>query len=183
MKKLVLLIATGFLFLSCEKEIVQSPNNEGQNINLAKGTANISSNGNTQISGLGFYAVSPECEPLVTGAAAALRLTGDLEGCLYVFIDEFDCSPSGTYREVGREYFVGTYKGETGTFRTTYRFEAKYQGCAEDGAPLGLEIFGRCQHPLVDGSGTGVFEGVTGRVDFKDDIDAGNFPYRGHLKF
>ena len=51
-------------------------------------------------------------------------------------------------------------------------------------APMqALEIFGRCQHPIVAGSGTGVFEGVTGRLDFKDDIAAGNFPYRGHFKF
>ena len=177
------MIATGLLFLSCEKEIAQNPNNDRDNINLAKGADQISANGATQVSGLGFVAVAPECEPLVEGAALALRLTGDFEGCLYQFVDEFECSPSGTYREVGREYFVGTYKGRTGTFLTTYRFEAKYEGCAENGGPLGAEIFGRCQHPIVEGSGTGVFEGVTGRLDFKDDIEAENFPYRGHLKF
>jgi hypothetical protein len=48
---------------------------------------------------------------------------------------------------------------------------------------LGAEIFGRCQHPIVNGSGEGVFSGVTGRLDMKDDIEAGNYPYRGHLKF
>jgi hypothetical protein len=110
-------------------------------------------------------------------------LTGDLKGCLNVFIDDFECSPSGTYREEGREYFVGTYKGKTGTFWTGYKFEGKYEGCAANGAALGAEIFGRCQHPIVEGSGEGAFEGVTGRLDFKDDIEAGNFPYRGHLQF
>ena len=42
---------------------------------------------------------------------------------------------------------------------------------------------GRCQHLVLEGSGTGVFGGVTGRLDFKDDVEAGNFPYRGQLRF
>lgn len=139
--------------------------------------------GAIQISGVGFFAEPGECNSESQGATYAVKMTGDLEGCLYVFVDEFDCSPSGTYREEGREYFVGTYNGAFGSFWTGYKFEAKYEGCAENGAPLGAEIFGRCQHPIVKGSGDGVFEGVTGRLDFKDDVEAGNFPYRGHLKF
>jgi hypothetical protein len=135
--------------------------------------------GNTQISGVGFYATPAEC-PLPLNAAYAVKMTGDLQGCLYAFIDEYECSPSGTYREQGREHFVGTYNGQTGEFWTTYKFEAKFEDCVA-GAPLGPEIFGRCQHPLVAGSGTGVFAGVTGRLDMKDDIEAGNFPYRGHI--
>ena len=146
-------------------------------------TAVNNSNGATQISGVGLFDATDACNSAGQGAALALTLTGDLEGCHYFFIDEFECSPSGTYREKGRELFVGTYKGQPGTFWTTYRFEAKYEGCAENGAALGLEILGRCQHPIVEGSGTGVFEGVTGRLDFKDDIEAGDYPYRGHLRF
>jgi hypothetical protein len=144
-------------------------------------TTAINSVGAIQISGVGFYATTGECDYENQGAAYAIRMTGDLEGCLYAFIDEFECSPSGTYREEGREYFVGMYKGQSGTFWTTYKFEARYEGC--DGGPLGAEIFGRCQHPIVAGSGTGVFGGVTGQLNFKDDIEAGNFPYRGHLRF
>ncbi|MEO7801138.1 MAG: hypothetical protein ABIR81_04025, partial [Ginsengibacter sp.] len=135
-------------------------------------------------SGVGFLATTDECNsPLGQGAAFAVKMTGDLEGCLYAFIDEFECSPSGTYREEGRELFIGTYKGEAGSFRTAYKFEGKYEDCAENGGASGAEIFGRCQHPIVAGSGDGVFAGVTGRLDFKDDIAAGNFPYRGHLRF
>jgi hypothetical protein len=104
-------------------------------------------------------------------------MTGDLQGCLYVFVETAECSPSGTYRETGNEIFVGQYNGGAGTFRTTYKFEAKYQDCPN----LVGEIVGRCQHPIIAGSGNGVFAGVTGRLDFKDDIEAGNFPYRGHL--
>ena len=146
-------------------------------------TATNNSAGATQISGVGFFDATDACNSAGQGAAYALTLTGDLEGCHYFFIDEFECSPSGTYREAGRELFVGTYNGQYGTFWTTYRFEAKYEGCAENGSPLGAEILGRCQHPIVEGSGTGVFEGVTGRLDFKDDIQAGNFPYRCHFRW
>ena len=144
-------------------------------------TANNSA-GATQISGVGSYATTGECNYESQGAAFALRMTGDLVGCLYVFIDDFECSPSGTYREEGREFFVGTYNGQSGMFWTTYKFEAKYEGC-NNGAPLGAEIFGRCQHPIVAGSGTGVFNGVNGQLNIKDDIEAGNFPYRGQLRF
>lgn len=140
-------------------------------------------NGATQISGLGFWDATDGCNSAGQGADFALTMSGDLEGCLYVFVDDFECSPSGTYREAGRELFIGTYNGQSGTFRTTYKFEAKYEGCSDDGSYLGLEILGRCQHPIVNGSGTGVFYGVTGRLDLKDDIEAGNYPYRGHLKF
>lgn len=151
---------------------------QGSDLKYAKG----SSQGATQLSGIGFFDATDECNSAGQGAAYSISLTGDFVGCLYTYVDDFECSPSGTYREIGREYFVGTYNGESGTFRTTYRFEAKYEGCAEDGSYVGAEIKGRCQHPLVKGSGTGVFEGVTGRLDFKDDIEAANYPYRGHLK-
>ena len=167
------------ILFACSKD--NNPVSQKEALPEEQTSANIS--GATQLSGVGFYATAGECDYVTQGAAYAVRMTGDLEGCLYAFIDEFECSPSGTYREEGREFFVGTYNGQSGTFWTAYKFEAKYEGCAENGAPLGPEIFGRCQHPIVEGSGTGVFGGVTGRLDFKDDIEAGNFPYRGHLRF
>ncbi len=137
--------------------------------------------GATQISGIGFFAEEDDCDdPEGKDADYALVMTGDLEGCLYTFIATAESSPSGTYRETGTELFVATEEDGTvvGTFETTYRFEAKY----EDVANPATEIFGRCQHPIVEGSGTGIYAGVTGRLDFKDDIEAGNFPYRGHLR-
>ncbi len=135
--------------------------------------------GATQISGIGSYAEEGDCvDPEGAGAAYALVMSGDLEeGCLYTFVETAVSSPSGTYRETGTELFVAS--DGSGTFETTYRFEAKY----EDVTDPATEIFGRCQHPIVEGSGTGDFEGVTGRIDMKDDIEAGNFPYRGHLRW
>jgi len=145
--------------------------------------SNASEAGASQIGGVGFFATENECDAAGMGATFAVRMTGDLEGCLFVFVDKFGCNQSGTYKEEGREYFIGTYNGQSGTFWTDYKFEAKYEGCANTGAPLGVELFGRCQHPLVKGSGTGVFAGATGRVDMKDDVLAGNFPYRGHISY
>lgn len=136
--------------------------------------------GATQISGVGFFAEPGECtDSEGDGSDFALTLTGDLEGCHYVFVETAECSPSGTYVETGTEISVGRYNGEAGTFRTTYLFTAKYEDCPN----LVGEIVGRCQHPIIAGSGTGVFAGVSGRLDFKDDIAAGNFPYRGHLRW
>lgn len=140
-------------------------------------------NGASQVSGIGYYDAEDECDSGAHGATFAVKMSGDLEGCLLIFVDSYTCRPSGVYYEEGRELFVGSYLGESGSFWTTYKFEAKYEGCAEDGSYLGLEIFGRCQHPIVKGSGQGVFEGVTGRLDMKDDIEEGNYPYRGHFKF
>jgi len=147
------------------------------------GSVSKSTKGAAQLSGVSYFDATDACNSGGQGAAYSLNMTGDLEGCLYTYVDEFECSPSGTYREIGREYFVGTYKGQSGTFRTNYKFEAKYEGCAANGSYIGAEIKGRCQHPIVVGSGTGVFEGVTGRLNMKDDIEAGNYPYTGHLQF
>jgi hypothetical protein len=136
--------------------------------------------GATQISGIGFFAAPAECnDPEGVGSDYDLTMTGDLEGCHYVFIETARCSAGGTYNETGTETFVGLYNGAPGTFRTTYRFTARYTDCAN----LVGELVGRCQHPITAGSGEGVFEGVTGRLDFKDDIELGNFPYRGHFRW
>ena len=145
----------------------------------------LASKGATQISGIGFFDEAAACDLVVKGEGAdfALLLTGDLEGCLFVYVDSHNCSPSGTYRETGTEKFVGIYNGQFGTFETSYRFEAKYEGCDEDGFFFGAEIFGRCQHPITKESGTGVFDGVTGRLDFKDNVETGELPFRGHLKY
>ena len=139
--------------------------------------------GATRIAGVAFFA-NPDADECVgdaegNGSDFALKMTGDLEGCHYVFIADATCSPSGTYRETGTEIFVGEYNGQVGTFATTYLFTAKLESCPD----LATEIWGRCQHPIVRGTGTDDFEGVTGRFDIKDDLEAGNFPYRGHLRW
>ena len=108
-----------------------------------------------------------------------LWLEGDLEGCWNISVGDSRETPSGIYIETGTELFVGCMNVDgveaCGSFATTYRFEAKF-------AANGDQIFGRCQHPIVSGSGTGDFEGVTGRLDFKDDVETGEAFYTGHIK-
>jgi hypothetical protein len=106
-------------------------------------------------------------------------LEGDLEGCWYTdTIETGKKMPSGVYIETGTETFVGctSVDGEDtcGSFSTTYRFSNKFTASGE-------QIFGRCQHPIVAGSGTGDFEGATGRLDFKDDVETGEAAYCVHV--
>src|SRR5918993_4293423 len=96
--------------------------------------------GATQISGVAVLDEADICDSANVGADYALLMSGDLEGCLYTFVETAESSPSGTYRETGTELFVGSTSEGAGAFETTYRFEAKY----EDVANPATEIFGRC---------------------------------------
>ena len=106
-------------------------------------------------------------------------LTGSIEGCLYAKVETTKLIPSGVYLESGEEVVVGSLDGgPVGTFATTYKFESKW----DPDVLTGVELRGRCQHPIVKGSGTGGFEGASGRLDFKDIIgDPVTFDYRGHI--
>jgi hypothetical protein len=108
-----------------------------------------------------------------------LVMTGSLEACLYtnVLTATDNGAPSGVYQERGEEIFVGSLNGgPEGTFGTTYKFTSQW-----DPDLSGSEVRGRCEHPIVSGSGTGGFDGATGRIDFKDDVATGTFLYRGHI--
>ena len=79
-------------------------------------------------------------------------MRGSLDGCWYERIETARTTGGGVYLESGTELFVGRLDGgPAGTFTTTYKFEAKLNA---DGA----EVRGRCQHPIVSGSGTGGFQ-------------------------
>ncbi len=106
------------------------------------------------------------------------EMTGSLVGCWYTNgYEVVQNTRSGVYQERGTETFVGCLVEDgvevaCGSFDTTYKFTAKF-------APDGAEIHGRCQHPLA--SGLEEFLGATGRVDFKDVVETGQFFYRGHI--
>jgi hypothetical protein len=134
----------------------------------------------TQIAGVGVFAGTGECADAEgQGSNFALTISGDLAGCWYVFVETVTCSPSGTYQQTGQEIFVGQYNGQAGTFKTNYHTEAKFQDCSN----VATKVFGRCQHPIADGSGEGVFAGVSGRIDVNDDVEAQTFPFKGHLQW
>ncbi|MFN0095085.1 MAG: hypothetical protein ACKVVT_09965 [Dehalococcoidia bacterium] len=138
-------------------------------------TVTAGAGGAAQVDGIAKFAPAGECTE-IAGVFPPLKMEGDLVGCWYTtWLEPTVSTPSGVYQEVGTETFIGCLAdGVTcGTFNTTYRFTAKF-------APSGAEIHGRCQHPIV--SGTGGFAGATGRIDFKDDVVNGCFYYRGHLK-
>ena len=135
-----------------------------------------------QISGVAFYDPGGICPSGPAGYTLVppTVMTGSLEGCWYtkVVTAKDNGRPSGVYQERGEEIFVGTLDdGPVGTFATTYKFSSKW----DPDVSTGSEVHGRCQHPIVAGSGTGGFAGVTGRVDFKDDVATGEFIYRGHI--
>ena len=74
--------------------------------------------GATQITGIGWPPSEVQClgvgvpeDELPYDFATALE--GDIEGCQYVWVDSFKCSPGGTYLETGRELYVASYEGET----------------------------------------------------------------------
>ena len=140
--------------------------------------ASAGGNGTYQLDGIGYPSDFGECnDPEGAGADFPILLTGNINGCLYQFWGPGEFRPSNTYIERGTELFVGcTDDGRCGSFETTYVFTAKYEDDNFNG-----QKFGRCQHPVAAGTGTGDFTGVTGRLDFKDDLVAGNFPLRGHL--
>ena len=155
---------------------------------LGEPTATSSSN-TLQISGRAVYDVSGSiCSGPPSGYAdfvdyPPLVLSGSLQGCWYTKVDTFknNGAPSGIYLETGREVFVGSLNGgPIGVFATGYKFESKW----DPNVSTGTEVHGRCQHPLVAGSGTGGFAGATGRLDFKDIVaDPSNiyYIYRGHI--
>lgn len=146
-------------------------------LGLAAPASADSGNGNIQLEALGEVAGPGECTDLASDLP--IKLTGDLEGCLYQYFGPGGFRPSNTYKEIGTEVFVGCLAdGETcGTFETTYVFTGRFSDDQFNG-----QVWGRCQHPIVAGSGTGDFEEATGRLDFKDNVDAGNFSMRGHIK-
>lgn len=145
--------------------------------------AGAAGNGTIEISGVGFGV--DECEGKTSNVT--LEMTGDLEGCLYATVTDSAWIPSsGIYLEQGTERFEGCLdvhgtEKVCGAFATTYRFTAKFPPGGDE-PDFTQEIHGRCQHPIVEGSGEDDFEGVTGRFNINDDVDAGTFPYRGHVK-
>lgn len=136
----------------------------------------------------------------IPGADLALALTGDLQGCWGMFVQDYTCKQLDDYDlyiEKGREVFIGKYKGRHGTFKTTYTFEGAYaKGFCESFDPT-LEVAGGCTHRISGVSG--VFDDAKGLIKFLDvitgvtgdpvtgEFQAGtggnNFPYYGRITF
>jgi len=126
--------------------------------------------GNTQVSGQTNF---NECSDMDADYAFAIQ--GDLDGCVYGFITKaLFHEGSGTYQEWADEVFIGSWGDLEGTFELTEFYTAKFTESFD-------LVFARCKHPIKTGTGTGDFEGITGRLDFKDDVSTGIAYYTGHL--
>jgi hypothetical protein len=119
-----------------------------------------------------------------SAAFGSFTMTGDLVGCWYTDTLVLDgLHPSGTVQLSGTEHFVGCLDlggdgscgagDPTGTFSTTFTFTGKYD-------TSGNEIHGRCNHPIV--SGTGGFAGSGGVINFIDDVTTGDASYTGSIR-
>ena len=99
----------------------------------------------------------------VEGSDFALQMTGDLEGCLSIFVQGYTCKEVNgfaRYTERGREAFVGRWRGGNGRFTTTYNVDAAYaQGFCES-FDFSLELSGSCIHRIQ--GRTGVFANAAG---------------------
>jgi hypothetical protein len=118
------------------------------NVALATGDGSIRISGNTVYSDCG-----------VTGSDFALLMTGDLEGCLSIFVQSYTCrevNGFAHYTERGREAFVGNLRGKHGRFTTTYTINAAYASGFCDSLDYSLELSGSCVHHIQ--GKTGAFE-------------------------
>ncbi len=150
--------------------------------------SSVSAQGAQRIAGIGYFEGEEACDEPITNSAgvspdASLDMTGDLQGCLYIFIETYECMPGGVYIEDGHEIYVGSgAEGDDGTFQTEYRFVAHFPSEADCHAFTNM-IRGRCQHPIVAGSGTGDYRGVTGKFQMVDNVEEGYADYLGLLHF
>ena len=92
----------------------------------------------------------------VDGSDVALLLTGDLKGCLSIFVQDYSCrelNGFAHYKERGREAFNGTWRGGRGRFTTKYTINAAYaQGFCQS-FDFSLELSGSCTHHITGRSG------------------------------
>ena len=158
------------------------------NVALATGDRNIAISGNSTFSDCGL-----------AGSDLALLMTGDLKGCLSIFVQGFTCKELNGfdhYKERGREVFVGTWRGKNGRFTTDYTVSAAYAKGFCQSFDFTLQLSGSCIHNIHGRSGVfadagGVFtlfdvvtnvtgDPVTGA--FAPGSGASNFLYSGRIQ-
>lgn len=107
----------------------------------------------------------------VEGSDFALLFTGDLKGCLSIFVQGYTCKEVkgfAHYTERGREAFVGKWRGQQGRFTTTYTVDAAYAQGFCSSFDFSLELSGSCIHKMTGKSG--VFTGTEGEYTMFDVI-------------
>lgn len=130
----------------------------------------VSAGGMTQVSWTAVYDGNSDdpghCDELESILTLEL-IEGDLIGCWYTTDASSTMTRSGVIHERGTETFIGEWNRQPVEFDTVYRFTGKFDAD-------GNEVHGRCHHPIVGGD-------VDGRIGFTNDVETGEFYYRGHL--
>jgi hypothetical protein len=134
----------------------------------------------------------------IEGSDFALLFTGDLKGCLSIFVQGYTCKERNGfahYTERGRETFVGKWRGKNGRFTTKYTVDAAYAAGFCESFDFSLELSGSCIHKVQGRSGVfenaegvytmfDVITNVTGDPvtgEFKAGSGANNFLYAGRI--
>jgi hypothetical protein len=162
---------------------------------LAAGNAAWATGNSTAISGNSTFS---DCGK--AGSDFALLMTGDLEGCLSIFVQGYTCTEKPDfdhYTERGWESFVGTLRGKRGGFTTHYTVDAAYAKGFCKSFDYSLELSGSCIHKITGKWGR--FEGAEGVFTLFDVITnvtgdpvtgafqagsgANNFLYNGRINF
>jgi hypothetical protein len=107
----------------------------------------------------------------IDGSDLALLMTGDLEGCLSIFVRGFTCKELvgfDQYIERGREVFVGTYHGKQGRFTTNYTVNSVYAKGFCQSFDFSTELSGSCIHHVQGRSG--IFSNAEGVLTLFDVI-------------
>lgn len=152
-------------------------------LGLMASPASAAGNGVTQVSGATDSSACDDGPGDWAASDYAFHISGDLTGCVYGLVTDGRCHPSGMYQEVADEIFVSDANSDD-TFEMTEFFWAKFEfDVTCDFDTITAQVFGGCKHPIKAGTGTGIYEGVTGRLDFKDDVDLGIAFYTGHLRW
>jgi hypothetical protein len=133
------------------------------------------------------------------GADFGLLMSGDLKGCLSIFIQNITCTELTDfdhYVERGREAFDGAWRGNKGKFATKYVVDAAYGKGFCQSLDYTLELSGSCIHHVEGRSGVfadtkGVFKlfdvvtNVTGDPvtgAFTPGSGGNNFLYYGRIE-
>lgn len=135
----------------------------------------------------------------LNGSDLGLLMTGDLQGCLSIFVKGYTCKELNGfdhYTERGREVYVGAWRGKQGRFATDYTVSAAYASGFCQSFDFSLQLSGSCTHNIHGQSGifagaAGVFtlfdvvtnvtgDPVTGA--FAPGTGANNFVYSGRIR-
>ncbi len=130
-----------------------------------------------EVSGVGIPG-GPEdygCDELP--AHYVILMTGDIEGCIYgiTLSDQYE-EESGEYQSRDHETFIGTLDGLSGSWEMDEAYWAVFD------TETGDQLSGRCEHPIIEGSGTGDFATADGELRFVDNVENHTAVYFGVVK-